>query len=371
MRLPAADESLIDAKLESEMDEAAAAVQLGRACRNAANIKVRQALGTLYVKGAALDERFAALIRDELNVEEVRFISDARAFTTYQIKPQMRTLGPRYGKLLGRIGAHLKEVDGNEFVDALERDGVVRFELDGAAVELSKDDVLIAPAQKPGFVAETDRDMTVVIDTNLTPELIEKGFVREVVSKLQTMRKEAGFDVVDRIEVSYRAGEALCAVVARNARTIADAVLAASLAEGGAARGRLREGVEHQRREGRLQRPEKVIPTRPDRSPKASAAVSRLLGAPPSRAGKTCNRKNRPDQENQRRFLLSSSASPASRGRLRPWKRPWTQVSQRAAVFSRAGTPPARVVSAAPGKPRRDSASLLRDVSLQFVPNGV
>ena len=234
---PAADESLIDAKLESEMDEAAAAVQLGRACRNAANIKVRQALGTLYVKGAALDDRFAALIRSELNVEEVQFISDARAFTTYQIKPQMRTLGPRYGKLLGKIGAYLKDVDGNEFVDSLERDGSVKFELDDAAVELSKDDVLISPAQKPGFVAETDRDMTVVIDTNLTPELIEKGFVREVVSKLQTMRKEAGFDVVDRIEVSYRTTGALAAVIARNAQAISDAVLAVSLSEGGALEG--------------------------------------------------------------------------------------------------------------------------------------
>ena len=234
---PKADESLIDEKLEAEMEEVAAAVQLGRACRNTANIKVRQALGTLYVKGAALSEECAALIRSELNVEQVKFVADARAFTTYQIKPQMRTLGPKYGKLLGRIGEYLKTVDGNAFVDTFDRGETVKFDIEGTPVELTREDCLIAPAQKPGFVAETDRDMTVVIDTNLTPELIEKGFVREVISKLQTMRKEAGFDVVDRISVTYEASEVLAPVIARNVGTISSAVLATSVTAGPASEG--------------------------------------------------------------------------------------------------------------------------------------
>ena len=165
-------------------------------------------------------------------MEEVRFISDARAFTTYQIKPQMRTLGPKYGKLLGKIGAHLKEVDGSAYVDAFERGETVKFDIDGAEVELSRDDCLISPAQKPGFVAESDGGMTVVIDTNLTPELIEKGYVREVISKLQTMRKEAGFGVVDRISVSYQTTEKLAAVLAKNAAAVSDSVLATSMTEG-------------------------------------------------------------------------------------------------------------------------------------------
>jgi isoleucyl-tRNA synthetase len=234
---PAFDASKIDKTLEDEMARVAAIVQLGRASRNTANIKVRQALGTLYVKGAELSAACAELIRTELNVEEVKFIADARAFTTYQIKPQMRTLGPKYGKLLGKIGAYLKDVDGNEFVDAFERGESVRFELDGAPVELTKEDCLIAPAQKPGFVAETERDLTVVIDTNLTPALIEKGYVRELVSKLQTMRKEANFDVVDRIAVTYQTTDALVKVIRANASTIAEAVLATAMEENTAPEG--------------------------------------------------------------------------------------------------------------------------------------
>ena len=228
---PVADESMIDARLEAEMEEVMAAVQLGRACRATANIKVRQALSTLYIKGAKLSEACAALIRDELNVEDVQYIEDARAFTTYQIKPQLRTLGRRYGKLVPAIGEYLKTVDGNAFVDALDRDGSVKFDVQGSVVELSKDDCLIAPAQKEGFVSQNENDMTVVIDTNLTPALIEKGYVREVISKLQTMRKEAGFDVVDRIAVTYQASDTLAPVLARNAETISAAVLATAFAQ--------------------------------------------------------------------------------------------------------------------------------------------
>jgi isoleucyl-tRNA synthetase len=234
---PVADESLIDAELEAEMEEVMDAVQLGRACRATANIKVRQALSTLYVKGSKLSDACAALIRDELNVEKVAFIDDARAFTTYQIKPQLRTLGRRYGKLVPAIGEYLKTVDGSAFVDTLEKDGVVKFDIQGTEIALEKDDCLISPAQKPGFVSQTEGDMTVVIDTNLTPELIEKGYVREVISKLQTMRKEAGFDVVDRISVSYRASEALTPVLAKNTEAISAATLATAFGEGDAPEG--------------------------------------------------------------------------------------------------------------------------------------
>ncbi len=216
----------INPDLESQMEEVMQAVQLGRACRSTANIKVRQALGTLYVKGSELSDDCAALIRDELNVEEVKFIDDARAFTAYQIKPQMRTLGPKYGKLLGKIGAYLKEADTTAIVDTFDAGNTWKFEIDGAEIELTRDDALITPAQKPGFVAESDGGMTVVIDTNLTPALIEKGFVRETISKLQTMRKEAGFEVVDRIAVTYQTTDALSAVLSKNAAEISAAVLA-------------------------------------------------------------------------------------------------------------------------------------------------
>jgi len=234
---PVCNEAWINPELEAQMDEVMQAVQLGRACRSTANIKVRQALSTLYIKGSELSADCAALIKSELNVEEVQFIEDARAFMAYQIKPQMRTLGPKYGKLLGKIGNYLKEADGCAIVDAFERGETWKFEIDGAEVELSKDDTLISPAQKPGFVAESENGMTVVIDTNLTPELIEKGFVRELISKLQTMRKEAGFDVVDRIQVSYSTTEVLAPVIERHAEEIASAVLATAITCGDAPEG--------------------------------------------------------------------------------------------------------------------------------------
>lgn len=229
---PTADPSLVDHELEAQMEEVIAAVQLGRACRNAANIKVRQPIATMYIKGAALDEAFSELIADELNVKAVRFVTDARDFTTYELKPQMRTLGPRYGKLLGRIGAHLKTMDGNAVVDAFERGETVSFELDGTLVELGKDDVLTRPMQKEGFVAQMDGDMTVVLDANLTPELIEEGYVRELISKIQTMRKDADFDVTDRIAVTIEADDKLSAIAEKGAEDIKHGVLALSVTLG-------------------------------------------------------------------------------------------------------------------------------------------
>ena len=229
---PTADPSLVDHELEAQMEEVIAAVQLGRACRNAANIKVRQPIATMYIKGAALDEAVSELIADELNVKAVRFVTDARDFTTYELKPQMRTLGPRYGKLLGRIGAHLKTMDGNAVVDAFERGETVSFELDGTLVELGKDDVLTRPMQKEGFVAQMDGDMTVVLDANLTPELIEEGYVRELISKIQTMRKDADFDVTDRIAVTIEADDKLSAIAEKGAEDIKRGVLALSVTAG-------------------------------------------------------------------------------------------------------------------------------------------
>jgi len=234
---PAADLTLIDKDLEKQMDEVVAAVQLGRACRNLANIKVRQPIAAMYIKGAELDEAVAELIADELNVKTVNFVTDARDFTTYELKPQMRTLGPRYGKLLGKIGAHLKTMDGNDVVDAFEKGETVSFEIDGTAVELGKDDVLTKPMQKPGFVAQVEGEMTVVLDTNLTEALIEEGYVREVISKIQTMRKDADFDVVDRIAVSVATTEKLAAIISANKDELMKSVLALELTVCDAAEG--------------------------------------------------------------------------------------------------------------------------------------
>ena len=226
---PQADESLIDEKLNTEMEALLQVVSLGRACRNASSLKVRQPLAALYIKGVSFDENLVELAEDELNVKKVVFTEDARHFTTYNLKPQMRTLGPKYGKLLGKIGAHLKTMDGNDVVDAFERGETVSFELEGTQVTLGKDDVLTEATQKPGFAAQVERSLTVVLDCNLTPELIEEGYQREVVSKLQTMRKEADFDVSDRITVRYQADDELAAAIEKGRGFIMQQTLATSL----------------------------------------------------------------------------------------------------------------------------------------------
>ena len=228
---PKADDTLIDRKLTEDMEKVIEIVQLGRACRNLAGIKTRQPAAALYVKGAALPEALTALIADELNVKAVHYVEDARAFTTYKLKPQMRTLGPRYGKLLGKIGQHLLTMDGNDVVDAFEKGETVAFDIEGTNVVLAQADVLTEPMQKPGYLAQTDGGLTVVLDTNLTAALIEEGFVRELISKIQTMRKESDFEVTDRIKVTYQASPALAAIVEASKDVIAKAVLAVEITE--------------------------------------------------------------------------------------------------------------------------------------------
>ena len=226
---PVFDTSLIDAELEREMDQVVSIVQLGRAARTSANTKTRQPISTLYAKSSPLSDQMRNLIAEELNVKSVEFVSDARAFTTYKCKPQMRTLGPKYGKLLGAIGQALLAMDGNDIVDTFARGAQVRFEVQGTDVVLDEADVLTEPMQKEGFVTKMERELTVVLDTNLTPALIDEGFMREVVSKVQTMRKEAEFEVTDRIRFTYAATDVLCAIIERYAVEIASAVLADSV----------------------------------------------------------------------------------------------------------------------------------------------
>ena len=226
---PVSDRTAVDPDMEKQMDALLEVIQLGRACRNTANMKVRQPLDRLYVKGASFDEAYKDLCRDELNVREVIFTEDARAFTTYKLKPQMRTLGPKYGKLLGKIGQHLGEMDGNDVVDAFNRGEQVSFTIDDTLVTLDKADVLTEPMQKTGFTAAEDRGVTVVLDTNLTEELIHEGYAREVISKLQTMRKEAGFEVTDRIHVAFEGDEELAAAVEAFRDMITRTTLAVSL----------------------------------------------------------------------------------------------------------------------------------------------
>ncbi len=227
---PKADLSKVDSGLEAEMEKVIEIVQLGRACRATAGMKTRQTAKTLYVKGAALTPGMTDLAAEELNVKAVAFVDDARAFTTYKIKPQLRTVGPKYGKLVGAIGKALLALDGNDVVDAFSRGEALQFAVEGTAVELSAADVLTEPMQKPGFVAETEGGVTVVLDTNLTPELIEEGFVREVISKLQTQRKEAGLEVTDHILITLDTTPRLRDAVLGGQQEILRAALADGLA---------------------------------------------------------------------------------------------------------------------------------------------
>lgn len=230
---PVVNKDHIDKKLEENMEDVLDAVVMGRACRNEAAIKNRQPISRMYIKSDfTLSEFYQEIIEDELNVKEVVFTDDVRDFTSYTFKPQLRTVGPKYGKQLGGIQKHLAALDGNAAMDELNADGALKFDVDGVAVELTKDDLLIDMAQKEGYVSQEDNRMTVVLDTNLTPELVEEGFVYEIISKIQTMRKESGFEVTDHIRVSINGNDKLSEIAQKNKEAISGKVLADELTSG-------------------------------------------------------------------------------------------------------------------------------------------
>ena len=227
---PAVDESLIDAALESNMDEVIDVVVLGRACRNAAAIKNRQPIAKMYVKAeTAVEDSFLTIIAEELNVKEVVFTDSVKDFTSYSFKPQLRTVGPKYGKILGGIRTALAELDGNAAMAELEANGVLKITVGDTVAELTRDDLLIETSQMPGFESLSDKGITVVMDKNLTPALIEEGNVRELISKIQTMRKDSGFEVMDHIRISLSGAEDMLAVADRNKAEICEETLAESL----------------------------------------------------------------------------------------------------------------------------------------------
>ena len=227
---PAADESLIDPALEEEMDRVLKLTVMGRAARNAANTKNRQPLQKMLVKAPyTLHEYFAKVLLDELNIKELEFTDDVSAYTTYLFKPQLKTVGPKYGRLLGAIRKALSELDGNAAMRELKENGVLRFEFDGNPVELAESDLLIEMSEQEGFKSETDGQETVVLDLRLSDALIDEGFVRELISKIQTMRKEADFNVTDHIHIRYEAGEKLARIFGNYGDTIAHETLGDSI----------------------------------------------------------------------------------------------------------------------------------------------
>ena len=232
---PKKDESFIDPELEANMAAVLDIVVLGRSARNAANIKNRQPVASMYVQGKALPDMYVSIIADELNVKEVRFVDDASSFISYRVKPQLKTLGPRYGRLLPKINQYLAgEGVGNAVVAAHNRGESYKFDIDGTEISLAAEDVLVSTEENAGFVTVTEHDLSVVLDTNLTPELIEEGFVREIVSKVQTMRKEAGFEVTDHIVLSHHGNSLIEGIFARHGAEIAADTLADSIKLGSA-----------------------------------------------------------------------------------------------------------------------------------------
>jgi len=224
---PTVEQNWIDKALEADMDEVLKIVVLGRAARNTANIKNRQPIGKMYVKaGHELSAFYVEIIEDELNVKSVEFTEDVRSFTSYSFKPQLKTVGPKYGRQLNNIRQALAEVDGNAAMDTLQAEGVLKFNFGGEEVVLAEEDLLIDMAQTPGYVSESNYNITVALDTNLTPELREEGFVRELISKIQTMRKEAGFEVMDHINLYQDTNDKIAEILKVYADTIKEEVLA-------------------------------------------------------------------------------------------------------------------------------------------------
>ena len=230
---PEVHENWIDPKMEEDMADLLEIVVMGRAARNTANIKNRQPIGTMYVKSEfQLSEFYKEIIEDELNVKEVVFKDDIADFISYSFKPQMRTVGPKYGKLLNKIKTVLSELDGNKAMTELKSTGELKLDIDGQEIVLLEEDLLIDMAQMEGYVSESDHTITVVLDTNLTPELIEEGFVRELVSKIQTMRKEAGFEVMDKIRVYAKDNDKIVDIMKNHGDEIKSEVLAEDIVTG-------------------------------------------------------------------------------------------------------------------------------------------
>jgi len=226
-------ESYVNEELEKNMDLVLQIVVQGRACRNTANIKNRQPIGKMYVKaGFELPKDYKVLVEDELNIKELIFTDEAKHFTVYKFKPQLRTLGPKYGKLVPQIAKALNEVDGHAVMESFKNGQTINLDIDGNKIELSESDVLVEVTQKEGYVSVSEKDITVVLDTNLTPELIEEGFVREIISKVQTMRKEANFEVQDRIKLYHAGNERIAGIINRNKDIISEEVLADEIIEG-------------------------------------------------------------------------------------------------------------------------------------------
>ena len=224
---PVANDAWIDKELEANMEEVLDIVVLGRSCRNSANIKNRQPIGKMFVKSHnVLDDFFKEIIEDELNVKSVEFKDDVKDFTSYSFKPQLRTLGPKYGKFIGEIRNALAELDGNAAMDELNANGVLKLQLSTIEAELEKEDLLIETAQVSGFESASDYGITVVLDTNLTPELIEEGFVREIISKIQTMRKDSGYEVMDHVVLYHSGNDKIKEIIANNKDSIMEDVLA-------------------------------------------------------------------------------------------------------------------------------------------------
>ncbi|MDY5774970.1 MAG: isoleucine--tRNA ligase [Lachnospiraceae bacterium] len=230
---PVADEKFIDKELEANMDAVLKVVVIGRACRNTANIKTKQPIGNMYIKADfTLSEYFDEIIEDELNVKKVTFAEDVSEFTGYTFKPQLRTVGPKYGKYLKQIQETLASLDGNAAMQELKEKGSIVLDNISDEVVLCEEDLLISMSQKEGYVADSDNGITVVLDTNLTPELIEEGMVREIISKLQTMRKEADFEVTDRIIVTFEASDNVNNIFQKYGENIKQVVLADELING-------------------------------------------------------------------------------------------------------------------------------------------
>ena len=224
---PAVNEDYINTKLEDDMEEVLKIVVMGRAARNAANIKNRQPIGNMYVKAASvLDDVLVGIIENELNIKKITFTDDVSSFASYSFKPQLRTVGPKYGKHLGGIQKTLASLDGTKAMADLKANGAIEFEVDGTNIRLAEEDLLISTEEKDGFITEADNYVTVVLDTNLSEELLEEGYVLEVISKIQTMRKDSAFEVMDHIKVAVTGNDKLGKIVMDNKDSIATKVLA-------------------------------------------------------------------------------------------------------------------------------------------------